>query len=457
MNAKTTRRALLSSVMALVLCVTMLMGTTFAWFTDTAKVNVNTITSGTLDVTLEASYDNGTTWTNVENTSLDFVKAAGVPKGEAILWEPGATYSLPLIRVVNNGNLALKYKIVISGLEGDSVLLEVIDWKLNGAALDSVADIELAPKTAGEALTLTGTMKTTANNDYQGKKLEGIAINVYATQAEEEFDSYNNTYDARADYEMSDVWDGTVGDAPEVEDGVATVTTAEELAGIVNALNSGDGTYKNATIKLDADLDLAGKEWTPIADKWPGGDGSILTGVVFDGNGKTIKNFTITGTSENKGAYGFFGYDVGASVIKNLNFENCVIDVTATNGGTYSGILVGKVHSNTVFENININNCVVKSKWQAGGIVGYAGDATLLTFKNCSVTNSFIGGVNCTSGPLFGCGTVAIEANNCTVSNVDVYTDYLIEKVAGYTYGSSVTLTDCTVENVNVVSAYPAD
>ena len=51
-NKKTTKRALLSSVMAIVLCLAMLIGTTFAWFTDSASTAVNKIQAGTLDVQL---------------------------------------------------------------------------------------------------------------------------------------------------------------------------------------------------------------------------------------------------------------------------------------------------------------------------------------------------------------------------------------------------------------------
>ena len=57
-NRKTTKRALFSSVVALLLCFTMLLGTTFAWFTDTASTGVNTIQAGTLQVALQDSVGN---------------------------------------------------------------------------------------------------------------------------------------------------------------------------------------------------------------------------------------------------------------------------------------------------------------------------------------------------------------------------------------------------------------
>ena len=103
-NRKSTKRALLGSVMAMVLCLAMLVGATFAWFTDTASTGVNKIQAGNLDVVLEMQNADGK-WVSAEGKTLDFVKAADA-KGEAILWEPGCTYELPALRIRNNGNLA---------------------------------------------------------------------------------------------------------------------------------------------------------------------------------------------------------------------------------------------------------------------------------------------------------------------------------------------------------------
>ena len=71
-NTKTTKRALLSSVMAMLLCITMLIGTTFAWFTDSASTAVNKIQAGTLDIQLLDAQDH-----SIEGRSLAWQKAAG--------------------------------------------------------------------------------------------------------------------------------------------------------------------------------------------------------------------------------------------------------------------------------------------------------------------------------------------------------------------------------------------
>ena len=132
-SKKTTKHALMSSVVALLLCCAMLIGTTFAWFTDTASTAVNKIQAGTLDVALEM-YD-GANWVPAEGKTLQFKVNGAIPAdGTQILWEPGCTYELPKLRVVNKGNLALKYKVIITGINGDATLNDVIDWTIGTVA-----------------------------------------------------------------------------------------------------------------------------------------------------------------------------------------------------------------------------------------------------------------------------------------------------------------------------------
>ena len=194
-NRKSTKRALLGSVMAMVLCLAMLVGATFAWFTDTASTGVNKLQAGKLDVALEMKDASGN-WVSAEGKTLDFVKAADA-KGEAILWEPGCTYTLPELRVVNNGNLALKYKVIITGIQGSAKLNEAIEWTIGDVAMG--AEQHLA---AGEsnAFTIKGHMKESAGNEYMNESIDGIAITVVATQDTVESDSFDKDYDAGAEY-----------------------------------------------------------------------------------------------------------------------------------------------------------------------------------------------------------------------------------------------------------------
>ena len=192
-NRKSTKRALLGSVMAMVLCLAMLVGATFAWFTDTASTGVNKIQAGNLDVALEMQNADGK-WVSAEGKTLDFVKAAA---GEQVLWEPGCTYTLPELRVVNNGNLALKYKVIITGINGSAKLNTAIDWTIGDVAMGTEQHLA-----AGEsnAFTIKGHMKESAGNEYMNESIDGIAITVVATQDTVESDSFDKDYDADAEY-----------------------------------------------------------------------------------------------------------------------------------------------------------------------------------------------------------------------------------------------------------------
>ncbi|MBD8988113.1 MAG: hypothetical protein EGR01_03765 [Clostridiales bacterium] len=197
-NRKSTKRALLGSVMAMVLCLAMLVGATFAWFTDTASTGVNKIQAGNLDVQLVDENGN-----SLEGKTLEFKKAANAAEGEAVLWEPGCTYELPAVYVKNNGKLALKYKVAITGINGSAKLNEVIDWTINDADLS--ADHSLSAGATSEALTIKGHMQESAGNEYMNESIDGIAITVYATQDTVESDSFKNTYDENAAYPVVNV------------------------------------------------------------------------------------------------------------------------------------------------------------------------------------------------------------------------------------------------------------
>ena len=185
------------------MCVSMLVGTTFAWFTDTASTGVNKIQAGTLDVALEMK-DNDGNWVTAEGKTLQFKVNGLIPAaGTQILWEPGCTYELPELRVVNKGNLALKYKIVITGIAGDAKLNEVIDWTLKLNNDDFNYDIDTEHSLAAGAnhpFTIKGHMREDAGNEYQGLSIDNIAITVIATQDTVESDSINNNYDSSAAY-----------------------------------------------------------------------------------------------------------------------------------------------------------------------------------------------------------------------------------------------------------------
>ena len=231
-NKRATKRALLTSVMALVMCVVMLVGTPFAWFTDTASTGVNKIQAGNLDI--ELAYKNST-------TSGEFKKAdKSTPVFDNnALWEPGHVEYV-VLKIRNAGSLALKYKlgINIAGETGstnvygdsfklsDSIKFAVIDGDkstlgrddLVAAATDSKlikdgytsVDTPLYPagtegKDAEKTVTLVVWMPTGVGNEANHKTgvdapTIDLGIKVDATQYTYEKDSIDDQYDKDAGY-----------------------------------------------------------------------------------------------------------------------------------------------------------------------------------------------------------------------------------------------------------------
>ena len=316
MNESTkTKKALRGSLFALFLCIVLLIGTTFEWFTDTASTGVNKIQSGRLDVELQ--YKDGDTWKNAEGQTLDFQKAVD---GEEVLWEPGCTYKLPEIKVVNNGNLALKYKLEVTGIEGDKKLNEVIDWTIAGGELD--AEKSLAAKADSGAMTIQGHMQESAGNDYQNLSIEGISITVYATQDTVENDSFNNQYDKNATY--------PVKSAAELKEALAdggSVSVSKDI----KTDNIGDTVADRVIISNPTTLNLDAKIVSPDD---MGNNSTNFCALIVDAN--TTINATANG-----------GIDTGKNGGYAINVRNGA-NLTINNGYYYGGGTAVQVQKGTL-------------------------------------------------------------------------------------------------------------
>ena len=254
MAKKQTKRALITSVVSLLVCFSMLVGTTFAWFTDSVTSSGNKIASGTLDVDLEVLGDSG--WTSVATDN------AAIFNYEK--WEPGHV-EVKVLRVVNKGTLALKWKAALVAEKAISKLGDVIDvyvkedveayptdrsaidsWTKVGTLGEFIANISttttgvIEPKAAGateypyEALGIAFKMQESAGNDYQGLDLGGkFDIKILATQVESESDSFGNDYDAGLDPSVSGniVVESATGSITYTDEGLAVLTGAKLESG----------------------------------------------------------------------------------------------------------------------------------------------------------------------------------------------------------------------------------
>ena len=262
-SSKSTKRALVSSALAILMCVAMLIGTTFAWFTDTASTGVNKIVSGNLKVDIIGEDSDA----HIEK--LNFTKAAltDAEVGAEILWEPGCRYLTEGFRIANKGNLALKWKAQVNkgttaANEGNFDLLDVIDFYLVTKAADGTETETLLDEFTGnlkkteisDVYYIKGAMQTTAGNDYQDLTLDGISITVVATQDTVEYDSFGTQYDKDAGY--------PVASAAEMKEALAN-------GGIVSVNkdiktdNIGDNEADRITISQPTTLNLDAKIISP--------------------------------------------------------------------------------------------------------------------------------------------------------------------------------------------------
>ncbi len=359
-KSKHTKRALLASSLSVLLCLAMLVGSTFAWFTDTASTAVNNIEAGKLDVGLEMSNNGGTTWEDAEGKTLEFIKASG-HANEPVLWEPGCTYELPQLRVVNKGNLALKYKLIITGINGDAKLNEAIEWTINGLAVDT--EYSLAADADPASLTIRGHMKETAGNEYQGLSIDGIGITVIATQDTVEHDSTTDQYDADAMYAY-DVTDNDSLNAAIAQGGIITLPVSDNQVTLGN----------NQAIGGDTVIDMSGSS-QPIKD-------SIR---VKDGMSLTMSN----GTLEKNGTFGKIRFDnkkgldsegeTQAGIFNDITFKNTKGSVTDMVQIVPRGDSTGKY----IFRNCHFIDARVEINGLAGVEYGDNGQVEIV-FENCT-------------------------------------------------------------------------
>ncbi len=213
----TSKKTLLTSALSLLLCCTMLIGTTWAWFTDSVTSSGNIIKSGKLNIDLGIKTKDDDDYVSVKENPDK--KAFNYDK-----WEPGYTEWVNA-KVFTTGNLALKYTMTIVANGEVSKLAKVIDVyyapsevakpdnrDLSGLTLlgtldqaisgEIVINDTLIPDTnTVDFATLALHMQETAGNEYQNLGIgTDLSIQILATQYTYESDSFDNQYDDRAEY-----------------------------------------------------------------------------------------------------------------------------------------------------------------------------------------------------------------------------------------------------------------
>ncbi|MDR3322481.1 MAG: hypothetical protein LBS93_08530 [Synergistaceae bacterium] len=237
-----------------------------------------------------------------------------------------------------------------------------------------------------------------------------------------------------------------------------TLNRPEQLAGLAELVNNGQVSAARAagpvdftgkTITLTADIDLSGKEWTPI------GDSGNPFGGTFDGGGHTISNMTITQETQiTRGQYGFFSFTGNATTVKNIRLTGVNImidDAISVNGGVINVGCVTSSNSGTV-TNCEVSGSITASSpgyINVGGVIGTNGGTVTDCETSVSVTASTFGSNNNAipyAGGLIGYtagGTVTDckASGSVTASNSSSYSYAVAGGLIGYYIGG--VLEDC--------------
>ena len=418
-NFKSTKRALLTSVLSLALCFTMLLGTTFAWFTDSVTSKNNIITAGNLDVELKYAKIDGdkiTDWDTVGGKDNIFDKNA--------LWEPGRV-EVVYLEVANLGSLELKYQLGVNvAKETFGVNVAGEEFKLSDHLVFSVvelADKPTTPYTREEAIAAAGAtmglkdyngkttalevdgkdyvalivyMPTTVGNEanYRGTTVPTIelGINLFATQASAEEDSFGPDYDDDAWHPDMEVATGADLQAA-LNNGVTNIALADDIVlekpiVIPAPAASTYSLRRNANAVV---IDLNGKTITAGEDGY----------VIENGNGATV----VLKDSANGGEIKGVVYNANGSVM-------------TINSGTYTAVSNYAILNDAA--TLTINSGTINGTAATYPIYSY-NDGQQLTINDVTI-NGVFGALNA-----YGAGTVEINGGTYNMTGVAGKTSHI--------------------------------
>jgi len=382
-KTRSTKRALLMSGLALLMCVSMLIGSTFAWFTDSVTSAGNKIQAGNLDVDLYLWTAEGQS-VEITDASAPIFGAGSIAQNNnaETLWEPGKT-QVAYLSIKNNGSLDLKYKVAVDVTDADAEqnLYEVMKYAIvNDAQYDDVTEwdatkgVSVVPGVnatqandvalkAGEEhfFALSIHMDEAAGNQYMNGQVD-FDVRVLATQLASEFDSFNNEYDKDATYTISvnstnelvssfeNMTEATVFDATGVSLNVDTIgTTTDEMIVPTFSIPTG-ATVKGAEFKIES-ASMISAEATAVSDTVVFDECDIVTADADATDGMPAMALvgemgtTVSSTKYVFNNCTFKGYIMLNGI--NVEFNNCTFVLSDENdGATYCS-----------FGEYDFNNC----------------------------------------------------------------------------------------------------
>ena len=283
-------------------------------------------------------------------------------------------------------------------------------------------------------------LKIAEDADVVIRDCEGLSQTVYDVAKNFLAPGYvgTQTTDGKWNIALSDYWIERVVVEPDgfVKDDASKtirISTPEGLAWLSRNTQTNNKYFAGYTVLLNDDIDLGAAYWTPIKMWSPENKTS------FDGQGHTISNLKLKGSSTND--LSLFGSCA-------MNIKNFILDgVTITGANGYTGAVVGHLYGD--LEKITVKNAnITGSYWGIGGIVGFHNSGNM---TDCHVIDSQING-GCPGG-LTGVynETDGRVYSNCSAENVILHDTSCWG--APYLYGSIIAVVNNTIEFVSCSSS----
>lgn len=334
---KNTKRSLLTSILSLLLCVSMLVGSTFAWFTDSVTSRNNKIQSGNLVMDLELLDKDTGEWNSIKESQDPIFNYA--------LWEPGYT-DVKVLKIENEGSLALKWVAEINSTTELSKLAEAIDVYVcpseqelsypGNRTLDGYTKVGTLAEFANtikqttnghllaneaEYLGIALKMQESAGNEYQDLDLGGnVDIIIRAAQYTYEKDSFDEKYDENAEYGLT-----------EVEQNSVAIVNGVYFADLASAIAEAAAT--NSEIKLNKNIKLS----EPL---------EVPSTLIINGNGNTITRDE-----------GFAGVMLNVAANAQLTLKDVVVD----GGAVWTGEVNPTLQRGTVNTGISATGAIINA------------------------------------------------------------------------------------------------
>ena len=392
------KKLLLSSILSIVMCFSLICGATFALFTSEDKVNI-AITSGTVNVT--ANIDENSVKTK-QLYDTDYTQGKdNMFEGVATFDEQGLTLNKLVpgdgimfnIVVKNNSNVKIQYRTIIL-CEYDTGLFSGLEMSINNEKYNGVSyvgDWTLLDVGAGNAeIPVVIELPEDAENTYQDKTCT-ISYKVEAIQGN--------------------------ADTENPADDTIYIYTANDLKALSNFVATTD-----TVIELCSDIDMQNQEINSIV--------SWYTNLTFKGNNHKISNvrFERNTVKNNGGSAGdsmFYTSTDSSLTVSDLKFVNAKTE--ANTDGRYAAIVDSYPQGALTLNNVDVENSAVVGTKSAGVLLGHMQSS--VTINDCDIKDSTVTLAACAAEPnghyagkvvgTIGSGAT-LAMNDCTVANIIV-------------------------------------